>query len=89
MVKGVSRQVIVVRPKDEKLFDQAIFLLREDAAKTGVTDEQLLTQARKAASRCLHQDRRRKTLLHRLLPAVYMTIGAVLASLGWLITTIF
>ena len=43
MVKGVSRQVIVVRSPDEKLFEQAIFILKEDAP--GVTDEELLRQA--------------------------------------------
>ena len=31
MVKGTSRQVIVVHATEEKLFDQAIFLLREGA----------------------------------------------------------
>ena len=38
MVKGVSRQVIVVRPPDTKLFEQAIFLLR-DGADGGISDE--------------------------------------------------
>jgi hypothetical protein len=47
MVKGVSRQVIVVRSPDEKLFEQAIFILKEDAP--GVTDEELLRQAKAAA----------------------------------------
>lgn len=46
MVKGVSRQVIVVKSPDEKLFEQAIFILKEDAP--GVTDEELLKQAQKA-----------------------------------------
>ena len=31
MVKGISRQVIVVQSPDKKLFDQAIFILKEDA----------------------------------------------------------
>ena len=43
VVKGISRQVILVRPGEEKLFEQAIFILREDA--TGVTDEMLLKEA--------------------------------------------
>ena len=43
MVKGVSRQVIVVRPPDTKLFEQAIFLLR-DGADGGISDEALLRQ---------------------------------------------
>ena len=31
MVKGVSRQVIVVKSPDPQLFEQAIFILRADA----------------------------------------------------------
>ena len=35
MVKGTSRQVIVVHAPEEKLFDQAIFILRENAVGEG------------------------------------------------------
>ena len=31
MVKGISKQVIVVQSPDQKLFDQAIFILKDDA----------------------------------------------------------
>ena len=44
MVKGVSRQVIVVRPPDTKLFEQAIFILR-DGADGGISDEAQLRRA--------------------------------------------
>ena len=47
MVKGVSRQVIVVKSPDPKLFEQAIFILRADAE--GISDEALLKEARLAA----------------------------------------
>lgn len=47
MVKGISRQVIVVDAPEPKLFDQAIFILREGALnQEGVTDEALLKEAR-------------------------------------------
>ena len=46
MVKGISKQVIVVHSPDPKLFEQAIFILKEDAQ--GVTDEQLLKEANRA-----------------------------------------
>ncbi len=46
MVKGISRQVIVVHSPEQKLFDQAIFLLKDNAlAQQGVTDEALLQEA--------------------------------------------
>ena len=49
MVKGTSRQVIVVHSPDPKLFEQAIFILREDAK--GVTNEALLKEANLAIRR--------------------------------------
>lgn len=46
MVKGTSRQVIVVHAPEEKLFDQAIFLLRDGAVgEGGISDEALLREA--------------------------------------------
>lgn len=48
MVKGISRQVIVVHGPGEELFDQAIFILKDSAVAEGVTDEELMKQARQA-----------------------------------------
>ena len=48
MVKGISRQVIVVHSPDPKLFEQAIFILKDNAVGEGVTDEALLKEAQKA-----------------------------------------
>ena len=45
MVKGISRQVILVHSPDKKLFEQAIFILRDDAKE--VTEEMLLKEAEK------------------------------------------
>ena len=39
MVKGISRQVIVVHSPDPKLFEQAIFILKDNAVGEGITDE--------------------------------------------------
>ena len=47
MVKGISRQVILVQSPDPQLFEQAIFILTEEAVVQGVTDEQLLKEAKK------------------------------------------
>ena len=43
MVKGISRQVILVHSPDPKLFEQAIFILRDDAKD--VTEEALMKEA--------------------------------------------
>ena len=45
MVKGISRQVIVVQSPGPELFEQAIFILKDDAVGEGITDEALLKEA--------------------------------------------
>ena len=46
MVKGISRRVIVVDSPDPKLFEQAIFIIRNDAlTKEGVSPQQVLGEA--------------------------------------------
>lgn len=47
MVKGVTKQVVFVRPQGEAMFEQALFIVRSDAR--GLTEEQLLAQATELA----------------------------------------
>lgn len=81
MVKGVSRQVIVVHAPGEELFDQAIFILKDAAVEKGVTDEVLLKQAQQAIRG--GQERKRKLWLYG---PVWACGGAVITGLLWLIT---
>ena len=83
MVKGISRQVIVVHAPEPKLFEQAIFILKEDAQ--GVTDEQLLKEANRALHSASPEGRFSK-LLHS--GPVWACGGAVLTGLAWLLTVI-
>lgn len=48
MVKGVTKQVIVVRSPDSGLFDEAIFLLNAEALGDGISREALLKEAERA-----------------------------------------
>ena len=48
MVKGISRQVILIQGPGEELFDQAIFILKNSAVEKGVTEEDLMKEARRA-----------------------------------------
>ena len=51
MVKGISRRVIVVRSPDPRFFEQAIFLMKEDAFHTStVSADQVVAEARQAAA---------------------------------------
>ncbi len=82
MVKGISRQVIVVQSPDRKLFEQAIFILREDAPD--VTDEKLLKEARQAVRDARPEG---KGPLWNLGP-VWACGGAVITGLVWLLTAV-
>ncbi len=80
MVKGITRQVVVVKGPDQKLFDQAIFLVREDAlASGGITEEALLQEARMVCKNSAPSGIWRNRLL-------WACSGAFTASLFWLLS---
>ncbi len=83
MVKGVSRQVIVVHAPDTKLFDQAIFILKEDTQE--ITDEALLKEAQKAIRGPVSARKKRKMHLYG---PVWACGGAAITGLVWLITSL-
>ena len=84
MVKGVSRQVIVVHAPGEELFDQAIFILKNEAVGKGITDEMLLKQAQKVI-RGGGERKKRKLWLYG---PVWACGGAVVMGLVWLGTVL-
>ena len=84
MVKGISRQVIVVQSPDQKLFEQAIFILKEDALKGGISDDMLLKEAQKILRsgakpvRCALGSR-----------PLWAVAGAMITGLAWLVSNLF
>lgn len=51
VVKGLSRKVIIVKSPDPKIFEQAIFIVRDDyLSNQGIGQKELLRQARAAAN---------------------------------------
>ena len=85
MVKGISRQVIVVHSPEKKLFEQAIFILNENAVgKDAITDDMLLKEAQQAI-RGPSSGKKRKLYLYG--PA-WACGGALLTGLAWLLTVL-
>ena len=82
MVKGISRQVIVVDAPEPKLFEQAIFILKDDVGE-GVTDELLLKEAQQAIQGSARQ---RKKRFFYLYAAVWAAVGALITGGLWLLT---
>ena len=55
MVKGITRQVILVKSPDPKLFEEAIFIVKEEAlAREGVSADQVIREANHAKKNCKH-----------------------------------
>ena len=81
MVKGISRQVILIHSPEPKLFEQAIFILREDAEP--VTDEALM----KEANRLIREGGGKKR--RHFLGPLWAAGGALLPGAVWGLTLLF
>ncbi len=62
MVKGISKRVIVVKAPISSIFDEAIFILREDSPSSDMDAEKILKEACAAAdeyvrSNCMEKKR--------------------------------
>lgn len=80
MVKGISRQVIVVQSPDPKLFEQAIFILRE--GQQGISDDMLLKEANKLISK--HRNLNGDKITH--FGPAWAVAGATVMGILWLLT---
>jgi len=85
MVKGISRRVVVVDSPDQRFFEQAIFIVRNDAAGEGVTSKELVEEAKRVARNYVGGDHGRfGRAWGELTPTVYTLMGAAGIGLVWL-----
>lgn len=84
MVKGVARRVVVVTSPDPKHFEQAIFLLREDALDHKAPEEQVLKQAQEVANAYLQRSSPRYKRQRFLVPLLSALVGAAISTAVWL-----
>ena len=80
MVKGISRQVIVVHAPEPKLFEQAIFILKDGLP--AVSDEMLMKEANQIMGAT---SSKRKRWFYG--PA-WACAGALLTGIVWLLTVL-
>jgi len=80
MVKGVTRRVIVVKSPDPRYFEEAIFIVKEDASLTGVDQAQVLEEAQATAGKYVKQQVYQRGLLGKVPPMGYLAVGAVLSA---------
>ncbi len=87
MVKGTSRRVVVVDSPDPELFEQAIFIVRNDAfGKEGVTPEQVVSEACRVARD--YAPSRRRWRWRDLSALCYAAMGAGVIGLVWLVAAL-
>lgn len=86
MVKGISRRVVVVDSPDRRFFEQAIFIVRNDAAGEGVTSRELVEEAKRVARSYAGGNHGRLSRSWReLSPIVYTSMGAAAIGLIWMV----
>ena len=84
MVKGTSRRVIVVDSPDPKLFEQAIFIVKNDAfSQEGVTSQQVLGEACRIARSCAASQAVKPPLVQRI--PFWCWLAAAAAALAGLL----
>ena len=81
MVKGITRQAVVVRTPDPELFEQAIFIVRCEV-RDGVSQEDILRQAQQEAGRYVAG----RTGGGRW--SGWLLTGAAAVGLAWLLTAL-
>ena len=80
MIKGISKQVIVVHAPDPHLFEEAIFILKEGVS--GVTNDALLKEARELINA---PDKKRHLKYYG---PVWACGGAVVTGFCWLLSVL-
>lgn len=89
MVKGTSRRVVVVDSPDTDLFEQAIFIVRNDIlSDRGVTAQMLVDEACRVARSCSRTQMTKRRVFRRGTPLFWGALGAGAIGLVWLVTAL-
>jgi len=85
VLKGTNRRVVVVRSPDEKIFEQAIFIVRDDyLRKEKNSAEKLLDEARRTADEYMRKNGFRIRRKPRIPKPLYGAAALIAAGLTWL-----
>ena len=88
MVKGIAKRVVVIKSPDPKVFEQALFIVREDVKyPDGVSGEEIICQAQRVADRYIRGYRRHRHV--KISGPVFMLLGGLLTSAVWILCLIY
>lgn len=86
MVKGISRRVVVIRSPDKRIFEEAIFIVREDSYnEKSVTGEMIVKEAQAVADRYVKENLKKRRL-PKLPPLFFTAMGALITGVVWIAT---
>lgn len=86
MVKGISRRVVVIRSPDKKVFEEAIFIVREDCYnENSITGDMIVKEAQQVADRYVRENLKKKRL-PQMPPLFYTAVGAMITGAVWIAT---
>lgn len=85
LVKGISRRVIVVKSPDPRIFDEAIFLVKEDASNRGVTQDEILREAQNVANDYIRNNTAGRKM-RRISPLTSALCGAGTTAVIWMLS---
>jgi len=89
MVKGTTRRVVVIKSPDPRVFDEAIFIVRDEAASRGVTGAEILSEAQLIAQQYIERNKpQRNRLAVRLKPHVCAVLGAGFTAILWILSAV-
>lgn len=84
MVKGLSKRVIVVKCPDPTMFEEAIFIIREDVFSRHSPPD-VIKEAQRTANEYVRKNFERPSALMARLPApVIAAAGAAATGIAWL-----
>jgi len=86
LVKGISRRVVVIRSPDKRIFEEAIFIVREDSVNAkSITGEMIIKEAQEIADRYVRENLK-KPRLPKLPPLFFTALGVIITSAVWIAT---
>jgi len=85
MIKGITKRVIVVKSPDPKIFEEAIFIVRDEVSQTAHSAEAFLREAQRIANGYIGNKNKNT---RRFPPIAYASAGAAITGLVWLLTVL-
>ena len=89
MVKGMSRRVVVIDSPEPNFFEQAIFIVKNDAFSPGVSERQIVDEARSVVQSYLGSAKPPRKKAVKNFSVLSLLLGAGGIGLVWALSLLF